>query len=55
MRRVAQSVERRSDKAKVLGSSMTTGSVASASPRGAMEARRFPEPEVVGSIPTAGA
>ena len=24
------------------------------SPRGAMEARRFPEPEVVGSIPTAG-
>ena len=26
-----------------------------ASPRGAMEARRFPEPEVVGSIPTAGA
>ena len=24
-------------------------------PRGAMEARRFPEPEVVGSIPTAGA
>ena len=25
-----------------------------ASPRGAMEARRFPEPEVVGSIPTAG-
>ena len=53
--RVAQSVERRSDKAKVLGSSpsMTT-STSCASPRGAMEARRFPEPEVVGSIPTAG-
>ncbi len=27
---------------------------AAGSPRGAMEARRFPEPEVVGSIPTAG-
>ena len=54
--RVAQSVERRSDKAKVLGSSpsMTTTPFCSG-PRGAMEARRFPEPEVVGSIPTAGA
>ena len=59
--RVAQSVERRSDKAKVLGSSpsMTTtlgfACELERGPRGAMEARRFPEPEVVGSIPTAGA
>ena len=33
---------------------MTTIPFPFARPRGAMEARRFPEPEVVGSIPTAG-